>query len=512
VIFTSGECEIDLSRRELRVRGVSTPIGGRAFEILEILAQSAGELVTKDQLMSRVWPGATVMEGTLHVHAVAIRKALGPLRTLLKTESRRGYRLLGDWAVRRQGAPTTSLTPHHLPSPTMAASNLPAMITRLIGRSADIQRLKDLVSAYRVVCLTGPGGIGKTALALEVARRVFDRFDDGVWIAELVSVVDPGLVPSAIARTLGLRLESGTISSEAVATSIASKTLLLVLDNCEHVIAAVAALSEIFVRLCPHVTILATSRETLRVEGEFAYGVAALTVPAPDEIEAGKILAQGAPELFVVRARELGSDFSSDPMGLLTIASICRRVDGIPLAIELAAAHAATLGTEQVDTALRDHLAPLTNRRRAAPSRHQTLRATLDWSFNLLSEPERRLLQRLAVFSGGFSLAAAAGVANQAREAAIADGIENLVAKSLVTSDITGGAASFRLLETTRVYAFSKLVESGELLEFSRRHARYYRQLLEQAESELEKRSIPVPISIIFVRLWNGASAPLAIL
>jgi predicted ATPase len=162
------------------------------------------------------------------------------------------------------------------------------------------------------------------------------------------------------------------------------------------------------------------------------------------------------------------------------------------LAIELAAAHAATLGTEQVDTALHNHLAPLTNRRRVALPRHQTLRATLDWSFNLLSEPERRLLERLAVFSGSFSLAAAAGVTNQAGEATIADGIENLVGKSLVTSDVTNGAASFRLLDTTRAYALSKLAERGELLEFSRRHAHYYRERLEQAESELEKRSIPV--------------------
>ena len=488
MIFTSGECEIDLVRRELRVRGVSTPIGGRAFEILEILVRSAGELITKDELMDRVWPGATVMEGTLHVHAVAIRKALGPLRTLLKTESRRGYRLLGNWAVR-------SLTPRCLPSPAATpASNLPAMITRLVGRSADIRRLTDLVSAYRVICLTGPGGIGKTALALEVARGLLDRFDNGVWIAELASVVDPDLVPSAIAGTLGLRLESGTISSEAVATAIAGMTLLLVLDNCEHVIAAVAALSEILVRLCPHVTVLATSRETLRVEGEFAYGVPPLSVPAQDQIEAGQILAHSAPEFFVARAKELGPDFSADPKGLLTVASICRRVDGIPLALELAAAHAATLGTEQVDAALRDHLAPLTNRRRAALPRHQTLRATLDWSFNLLSEPERQLLQRLAVFSGSFSLAAAVGVINRgsACDAVIADGIENLVAKSLVTSDITGSAASFRLLETTRAYALSRLAESGELPEYGRRHARYYQKLLEKAQSELEKRSIPV--------------------
>ena len=485
MIFTSGECEIDLTRRELRVRGVPVPIGGRPFEILEILAQSAGVLITKDELMNRVWPGATVMEGTLHVHAVAIRKALGPLRTLLKTESRRGYRLLGDWALRRQDAPSTD-------SAATPASNIPATTTRLVGRSADIQRLQDLVSAYRVVCLTGPGGIGKTALALEVARRVLDRFDDGVWFVELASLVDSDVIPSAIAGILGLRLESGTISSDAVAKAIAGMKLLLVLDNCEHVIAAVAALSEILVRVCPRITILATSRETLMVDGEFAYGVPALAVPAQDQIEAGQILAHSAPELFVVRAKELGSDFSSDAKGLLSIASICRRVDGIPLALELAAAHAARLGTEQVDAALRDHLAPLTNRRRAAVPRHQTLRATLDWSFNLLSDPERQLLQRLAVFSGSFSLAAVAGVTNQARDAVVADGIENLIAKSLVTSDITGSAAFFRLLEMTRAYALSRLAESGELPELSRRHAQYYRELLEQAKSEWEKRSIPV--------------------
>jgi DNA-binding winged helix-turn-helix (wHTH) protein len=402
VIFTSGECEIDLTRRELRVRGIPVPIGGRPFEILEILAQAAGVLITKDELMNRVWPGATVMEGTLHVHAVAIRKALGPLRTLLKTESRRGYRLLGDWALRRQDAPGTD-------SAATLASNIPATTTRLVGRSADIQRLQDLVSTYRVVCLTGPGGIGKTALALEVARRVLDRFDDGVWFVELASLVDSDVIPSAIAGILGLRLDSGTISSDAVAKAIASMKLLLVLDNCEHVIAAVAALSEILVRVCPRITILATSRETLMVDGEFAYGVPALAVPAQDQIEADQILAHSAVELFVVRAKELGSDFSLDAKGLLSIASICRRVDGIPLALELAAAHAARLGTEQVDAALRDYLAPLTNRRRAAVPRHQTLRATLDWSFNLLSDPERQLLQRLAVFSGSFSLAAVAG-------------------------------------------------------------------------------------------------------
>jgi predicted ATPase len=211
-------------------------------------------------------------------------------------------------------------------------------------------------------------------------------------------------------------------------------------------------------------------------------------------MDAEQILTHSAPELFVARAKEQGCDFSSDPKSLRAIASICRNLDGIPLALELAAAHAATLGTEQVDAMLRDRLAPLKNRRRTALPRHHTLRATLDWSYNLLSSPERKLLQRLAVFAGSFSLAAAAAVANRApaTETDISDGVVSLVAKSLVTSDSAGGASSFRLLETTRVYTLAKLAESGELSESSRRHAGYYRGLLENVDGEQAKRSMPL--------------------
>jgi DNA-binding winged helix-turn-helix (wHTH) protein len=330
-VFTSGSCEIDLGRRELRVHGVAVPLGGRAFEIIEVLALSAGELVTKDDLMDRVWPGATVMEGTLHVHVAAIRKALGPCRALLKTESRRGYRLLGDWRVRLPDAPIVPSVGRR-PSGTAErrASNLPAMISPLIGRSADVRQLQELVSAYRIICLTGPGGIGKTTLALEVARRVLDQFDDGVWLVELASVVNPDVVHSAVAGALRLRLQATTISSETVARAIAGRKLLLVIDNCEHLIGAVAALAEILARLCPQITILATSREILRIEGEYAYRVPPLLVPGQDQMDADQILAHSAPELFVARAKEQGSDFSSDPKSLLAIASICRNLDGIP--------------------------------------------------------------------------------------------------------------------------------------------------------------------------------------
>jgi predicted ATPase/DNA-binding winged helix-turn-helix (wHTH) protein len=428
-IYASGECEIDLARRELRILGSPVPIGGRAFEIIEIMAQSAGELVTKDELMNRVWPGAIVMENTLQVHAAAVRKALGPYRGLLKTESRRGYRLLGDWSIQSRDAARPPVVGQLRATDEPAATNLPAAVTPLIGRSGAQQKLQDLLSAYRVVTLTGPGGIGKTALALEVARSIVGEFADGGWLVELASLSDPDLVPSAVAGALRLRLGANNISPEAVARAIAEKKLLLVLDNCEHVIDAAATLAETLIRLCPRATILASSRETLRIEGEYVYRVSPLEVPTSEQVDVDQILGHSAPVLFAARAKELGADFSSHVESLATIAAICRSLDGIPLAIEFAAARAATIGIEQVAAGLRDRFALLTSGRRMTLPRHRTLRATLDWSYNLLTDLERLLLRRLAIFAGSFSLEAANAVANvnETSEAEITDHIANLV-------------------------------------------------------------------------------------
>jgi predicted ATPase/DNA-binding winged helix-turn-helix (wHTH) protein len=494
-VYASGTCEIDLARRELRILGSAVPVGGRAFEMIEVLVQSAGELVTKDELMGHIWPGAIVMENTLQVHAAALRKALGPHRGLLKTEFRRGYRLLGDWVIRHhedtERPAGLRQTRGNGESP---ATNLPAAVTRLVGRAAAVQALQDLVSAYRLVTLTGPGGIGKTTLALETARQVLGDFRDGGWFVDLASLSDPNLVPSAVAGALGLKLGSSTISPEAIARAIGERRLLLVLDNCEHVIDTAARLAETLVRLCPRISILTTSREVLRTAGEYAYRVPALDVPAGEQVDVGQILSHSAPALFVTRAKELGADFSSDATSLRMIADICRHLDGMPLAIEFAAARAATLGIERVAAGLSDRFALLTKGRRTALPRHRTLGATLDWSHELLPGPERLLLRRLAVFSGGFSLAATNAVTNihETPEAEIADRVANLVAKSLVASNLTGGKGYFRLLETTRAYALSKLAENGELREFSRRHADYYRGLLGGIENEWEKRSTPV--------------------
>ena len=491
-VYVSDNCEIDLARREIRIVGSRVPLGGRAFEIVEILVKSAGQLVSKAELMDRVWPGAVVMEGTLHVHAAAVRRALGPYRDLLKTESRRGYRLLGDWTIRdNEPSKPPNGCQQVRATPVCPATNFPATVTRLIGRSAAVERLEDLISAYRLVTLTGPGGIGKTTLALEIARRVLDGFADGGWLVELASLSDPSLVPSAVAGVLGLRLETKVISAEAVAVAIGSRSLLLVLDNCEHIIDAAAALCGMLLRLCPHTTLLVTSRELLRIEGEHAYRVPPLEVPAAEELNADEILGRGAPELFISRAEEFGSDLSLGAESLQTIAAICRQLDGIPLAIELAAARAATLGIEQVAARLHDCFTLLTSGRRSALPRHRTLSATLDWSYRLLTGLERRLLQRLAVFSGSFSLDAAIAVAHRGdcSEAEILACIAELTAKSLVVSNITGDGGYFRLLETTRAYALSKLTQNGLLQESSRRHAEYYRDLLERVGREVKGRS-----------------------
>jgi predicted ATPase/DNA-binding winged helix-turn-helix (wHTH) protein len=480
-IYVSGDCEVDLVRRELRIRGSPVPIGGRAFDFMEVLVRSAGELVSKDELMDQLWPGAVVTENALQVLAGSVRRALGPYRELLRTEARRGYRLLGEWTLRRRNiaSPPVGLRQPGIVN-EVAGTNFPAAITPLIGRLAALQTLRALVSAYRVVTLTGPGGIGKTVLALELARLVRGEFTNGGWLVELASLSDPELVPSAVASALGLQLGSSTISPEVVGQAIAEKNFLLVLDNCEHLIDATATLAETLIRLCPRTTILATSREVLRITGEYAYRVLPLDVPAIGREEPAHILSQSAVELFLARTNALDPDFSPHAASLPTIAAICRHLDGIPLAIEFAAGHAATLGPEHVADGLRDRIALLASGRRVTIPRHRTLRATLDWSYDLLPEPEQRLLRHLAIFSGGFTLPAAAAVVSGADvvEPRIADGIANLVYKSLVTPDRSAAAIRrWYLLETIRAYALEELVAHDEIGSAARRQAEFYRDL-----------------------------------
>src|SRR6202161_704496 len=427
LVYAYEQWEIDLGRRELRSRGIPVPLGGRAFEIVTVLVQSAAELVTKDHMMERVWPGAIVGEGTLHVHISAVRKALGQDRAMLKTASGRGYRLLGSWIPQQRDA-TAALVYSSLPSPSKSqpVNNCPPLIPRLVGRAAAAQFVRDLVSAYRVVTLTGPGGIGKTSLAIKAVRYLLPAFEDGGWLVELASLSDPGLVPSTVASTLGLKL-AGEISEESVARAVGGRHLLLVLDNCEHVIDAVANLAEALTRLCPRTTIVATSREVLRINGEAVYRVPPLEVPAVGQAAPDYIMQYSAVELFVARIKALNAGFSPTAGNLASIAAICRHLDGMPLAIELAAASAAALGIAQVSAGLRDRFALLTRGRRTVLPRQRTLRATLDWSYELLPETERQLLRRLAVFPGGFTVDSAAAVMTDTGfdASAVLDGIAN---------------------------------------------------------------------------------------
>ena len=479
LVYQSGQWQIDLGRRELLSSGVAVPIGARAFEIIEVLLLSANGLVTRNDVMDRVWPGGMVGENTLHVHISAIRKALGPDRAMLHTASGRGYRLLGTWSPHQPGLATawdSSASTYEPGAPH--ANNFPLIAGRLIGRTAAVRHVRDLVSAYRIVTLTGPGGVGKTSLAIEASRGLFANFNGGACFVELASLSNPEPVPATAASALELNL-SGEISAESVARAIGARHLLLVLDNCEHIIDAAANLAERITRLCPNVSIVATSRELLRVNGEAVYRVPPLDVPAVGQEAPDHILGHGAVELFITRTAAMNTNQTLRTEDLAAVAAICRQLDGIPLAIELAAASAATLGVSQVAAGLRDRFALLTRGRRAALARQRTLRATIDWSHELLPESEQLLLRRLAVFHGGFTLAAAVAVmADAARDAtAVMDGIANLVAKSLVALDTTRGVTRWYLLDTIRAYALEKLAGHGERETAARHHATYFRDL-----------------------------------
>ena len=468
--------EIDGRRRELRLDGKPVLLGARAFDILEILAEAKGNLVGKDEIIARVWPREHVVETALRVHISAIRRILGPDQGLLKTAPRQGYQLLGDWTTH----PATSATESTAASAEQVvgpfAANLPLAATDLIGRASIIQRVLETLSAYRLVTLVGPGGVGKTALALEIAHLLFPAFQGHVAFIELAPLSDRRLVASMSASTLGLQFGGGEISAHSVARAIGDRRLLLVLDNCEHVIDEAATLAETVAHLCLNTCVLTTSREMLRVGGERLLRVPPLDLP-PQHNEASEQLHDyGAVQLFVARARANDAGFEPNPHDLAQITSICRRLDGIPLAIEFAAAHTSVLGLAQIDAYLDNRFSFLTSGRRTALPRHRTLRAMLDWGYELLPEQEQALLRRLAIFPGRFDLMAAEAVARDISTGPVATGIANLVAKSLVALD-EPARGYWRLLETIKSYAREKLADRGETDLASRYHATFVRDL-----------------------------------
>lgn len=383
--------------------------------------------------------------------------------------------------------PTPAPTPRH---------NLPGQLTSFIGRTREIAEVKRLISPLsredavgRLLTLTGPGGTGKTRLGLHAAAEVMPSFPGGVWLIELAPLADPALVPQTLAAVLGVREEPERSVTTSVLGYLHDRQTLLILDNCEHLIETCAELIETILRACPTVRILATSREALGIAGETILRVPSLSLPDNRRVNGFEGLAQSeAIQLFVERARAVNPDFELTADNAPAIAQICQQLDGIPLALELAAGRARAMTPEQIAARLDDRFRLLTGGSRTALPRQQTLKALIDWSWDLLVESERVLLRRLSVFWGGWTLEAAEAVCADAtlHDVDVLNWLSHLVDKSLIAVESeAGGAARYRLLETLRQYAREKLVDAGEAKAVRARHLAFYLALAEQAEPHL---------------------------
>jgi predicted ATPase/DNA-binding winged helix-turn-helix (wHTH) protein len=482
--FAFGSFRLNPAQRLLLEDGKPLRLGSRALDILVTLVESAGETIRKDQLIARTWPDTVVDEGALRVHVAALRKALGDGRAdkrYIANNPGRGYTFV---------APVTREHPQPVaaePDGPIAANNLPVPLTRIVGRDDTIAALATQLAQRRFLTIVGPGGIGKTTLAVAVAEAVSPSYADGVWFVGLASLSDPDLVPSALSTVLGISL-SGTNPVSGMTAWLRDKHAVIMLDSCEHVIGAAAALAEAVLKAAPGVRILATSREPLRAEGERLHRLASLDIPwASGDLKPEEALQYSAVQLFTERAMAVVDGFALDDANVAAVLEICRRLDGVPLALELAAARVDVFGVRELAAHLDDRFRVLTSGRRTALPRHQTLGAMLDWSYNLLPAAEAVVLRRLSVFAGDFALDAAVAVAGD-RSALLVDHIANLVAKSLLVADLREETAQYRLLDTTRLYLLDKLRSGGEFAQAARRHAEHYRAVFAHAEAESESR------------------------
>jgi predicted ATPase/DNA-binding winged helix-turn-helix (wHTH) protein len=475
-VFEIGSFRLDPEGAVLTMNGKPTALGRRAVAVLAELVEHANEFVSKQRLLDAGWPHSVVEEGNLPVQIAAIRRALAADggEGWIETLTRRGYRFVGP--VKKLTSDWRTATPN-------LRSNLPAALTSFVGRERELVEIKRLLPSRRLVTILGAGGIGKTRLALQVAAEVVDAYRDGVWVAELESIQHPTLVSTTVAQSLGLAEKSSASPIERLCAYLKSRQLLLVLDNCEHLVDACARLASAVLRAAKEVTIIATSREPLRPAGEQSYVLQPLSLP--ELASPATIRNSEAVQLFVERVQRQLPGFELTPDRASVIAEICIHLDGIPLALELAAARARSLSVEQINARLGDRFGLLTGGSRAALPRHQTLRAALDWSYDLLAEAERVVLRRLSVFPGAFTIEAASAVATDdpIEEHAVIDLVSQLVSRSLVIADTTAAGTRYRLLETIRAYALEKLAETGEHDACLRRHARFFRDMFER-ESE----------------------------
>lgn len=477
------------AERLLKQDGHNVYVGSRALDVLLILVSRAGQLVGKEELLERVWPGLSVEENNLVVQVHALRRALGDNRDnrYIQTVAGYGYRFVVPVTVDQ--TPQTVIEaiapPPVSPAPSARRNNLARPATPLVGRGADCVRIAAVLKQHQLVVITGAGGVGKSRVALQVGDDIAADYPDGVWLAELAEIVASRPVEDAIAAVFGVTVEPGRSAVDAIVLYLRHQRLLLILDNCEHVVAAVARLVHAVMRQCPGVAILATSRERLMIPGEFGIQLPPLSLPARSTgLTAAQALAYASIELFVERAASLIDGFVLSDEDAPAIAEICLKLDGIALAIELAVPRLRILSPKELSARLDKRFGLLTGGNRTALPQHQTLRALIDWSYDLLDEDERVLLRRLSIFAGGWTLRTATGVAATApiEDFQIIDLMSLLIDKSLVVQDTLNGVPRYRLLESTRQYAMEKQQASGEP-PLARRHAEVFAALLEQADA-----------------------------
>jgi predicted ATPase/DNA-binding winged helix-turn-helix (wHTH) protein len=468
------------SERVLTRQGAPLKLGSRALDILIVLISTPNEVVSKKDLMSRVWPDVIVEEGSLRFHVASLRRVLGDGKEgarYIATLPGRGYCFLAP--VSR----TDSARDVLVVAPGFAHANLPGRLGRMVGRADDVLELSAQLHASRFVTIVGAGGVGKTTVAIAVGHHLADAFAGAVLFVDLGVLGDPNLVATTVASMLGLSVQSNDATPSLVAY-LRDKRILLILDTCEHLVETVADLASSFIDAAPEVHILATSREALRVESEYIYRLDALACPPDDPgITAAVVRRFPATQLFVERAAASGARLDISDSEAVIVASICRRLDGVALAIELAARRVESYGLQQTAALLDQRLTLLWLGSRTAPARQKTLQATLDWSFGLLTELERAVVRRLAAFVGHFTLDAALEVATSDTldRPTVLGAMDSLIAKSIVATQPVGLMMRYRLLDTTRAYVLEINIDDAESANLTARHATYYRRWLRES-------------------------------
>ena len=484
--MTGPRLEIRPHLREVLIDGVQARLGERAFDVLLALARHTGQFVSKSALLDLGWPGLVVEENNLEVQVSALRRLLG--RGAIRNASRRGYSLTLTVAQTPVGEPDDRLCFLLSPAPP-PSTNLPNLLTSFIGREADLATLLEVSRKSPLLTLTGAGGCGKTRLSIELARALLPRFADGAWLVELGALTDATLVPVAVAKALGLGEAPGKSALELLTGHLASRKALLVFDNAEHLRDACAQLAGTLLQRCAGLMLVISSRVLLGITGERAYRVPSLSMPKDRLDEAPERLARcDAVRLFVDRVQLHRPDFTLDVDNARDAARICVRLDGIPLAIELAAARLRSLSLHEVAERLEQSFELLVSGSRTTMPRHRTLRALIDWSHGLLGAAEQRLFARATAFVHGFSLEAAESVCsgNGVSARQVMPLVTALVDQSLLLPEQTPAGVRFRMLETVWRYASDRLRQSGELPLLQGRHLAWFVAFVDRAEGGLK--------------------------